>query len=92
MALAPQWLAKYASSDAVERHETLTPAAPMRAAPACTSRNSGRLRIIRMTLVLRANPRRWRAAAARFIRESISAHVRLRSRHRTATLSGEFAA
>ena len=62
MAFAPQWLARYTSSAAVDRHETLTAAAPMRPAPPCTSRNSGRFCIMMTTLVLRLKPRRCSAA------------------------------
>ena len=68
MALAPLWAATYASSRGVERQETLTAEAPMIAVAAWTSRNSGRLRIIKTTLAPRSMPRRWRPAAARFIR------------------------
>ena len=73
--VAPQSFARNTSSAAVDRHDTLTAAAPTRLAPDCASKNSGRFFIMRMRLDPLRKPRRERPVAKRFMRPSSSAHV-----------------
>ena len=70
----------------------LTPAAPRRPAAPCVTMNSGRFFIMRRMLVFRAMPRRWSPFARRSICSSSSAKVSDSSFHRSAGLSGTFAA
>jgi hypothetical protein len=72
---APQFVARYASSLAVDRQETLTAAAPMRAAPPWPMMNSGRFFIMKRRLAPRPSPRRPSAPANRSILPSTSANV-----------------
>ncbi len=93
MAFAPQCCARYTSSAAVDRHDTLTAAAPKRAGPALHLEELGPVAHheddARAALRSRA---RWSPPPTRFIRSSSCAYVRRRSRQRMAGLSGEFAA